>query len=540
MKTNHVIILVLALSMSFANAKDNILVYKTGRLVYKCDVNNIDSITFKYRSSIIQPFIQDSAFAKIYATLGQTGNQQPSGMPDITGIDESETAFIRQIWELNELSTDEAICAWSDPGIPDLNFNSWRSSNPAIEGLYLRLMFDINLCSQFLSQTAAKADDKSIKQQAEVRFMRALNYYYLLDMFGNAPFVTTVSYDLPVQINRSDLYAWIVNELLAAEPNMYEPRQAPYYRADKAAAWMLLARLYLNAEVYTRTSHYAEAATYAKKVIDSSYKLNPSYAQLFMGDNAGALDGSTNTAPQEIILPIACDGLNQRSWGNSLFLIASTHSSDMPDWGNSMSAWGGNRARATLVKKFFPGGIPNGADMTDLRTAAGDNRAMFYAVNRTIDIALVSNLNQGLSVTKFTNLRSDGKTPKSNMYTDTDVPLFRVAEAYLTYAEATLRSGGNSNEALTYINALRSRSNARLLTSLTYSVLIDEWSREFYFEGQRRTDLIRFGYFSGINYIWDWKGGASAGQSINDYNNVFQIPTNEINANPNLMQNVGY
>lgn len=534
MKATHFIILALVLSLSPANAKDHIIINKANRIAYKADVNNIDSITFTYRVSTEQPFVQDAAFAKLYATLGLTGDQQPVGMPDITGIDESQTSFIKQIWILNELTTDEAICTWMDPGIMDLNFNSWSPATIQFQGMYARLNFNINLCNQFLNHTAGNTDAISVKQRAEVHFLHALNHYYLLDMFGNVPFRADVSYDLPLPVLRADLYSRIVSELLAAEPDMYDPRQAPYYRADKAAAWLLLARLYLNAGVYTGTPNYAEAARYAKKVIDSAYQLNQSYEQLFMADNDGS---ATNTAPKEIILPIACDGITSKSFFNSLFLIASTHLNDMPAWG-SREAWAGNRARATLVNKFLPNGIPQLADLTDLRVAAHDNRAMFYASDRTVDITTPTNFRQGLTVFKFTNIRSDGGPSHDAQFTDTDVPLLRVAEAYLTYIESQFRLG-QADLALPYMNALRLRSHATNLSSLSYEAIIDEWSREFYFEGRRRTDLIRFGMYS-YNYNWDWKGGAPGGQVFGAFNNLFPIPQSEINANPNLSQNPGY
>ena len=541
MKKIYIITVAIVLSCCFINAKDRLYVYKNGRVAFTTDVTNIDSITFKYKTIATKPFIQDSAFAKIYGTLGMTGSEQPGGSLDITGMNEAETSFIRELWEINELPTDEAICAWNDAGVPDLNFDNWKTSNKQLRGFYARLMFDINLCNQFLNQTGKMIDSKSVKQIAEVKFLRALNYYYLLDMFGNVPLVTTLSFDLPVQTSRSNLYDWIVNELLSAEPNMYEPRQAPYYRADKAAAWMLLSRLYLNALVYTGTEQYINAATYAKKVLDSSYKLNPGYAQLFMADNAGTVDGSnTNTAPQEIILPISCDASKTKNYYNSMFLIASTRSSDMPGFGSVY--WSGNRARASLITKFFPSGIPTNANLNNLTTAAGDDRAMFYGTNRSLTITDVSKFTDGFSVTKFTNLRSDGKAASYSVsgFTDTDVPLFRIAEAYLTYAEAIIMSNGDKNIALTYINALRSRSNAPALTTVDNSVLIDEWSREFYFEGRRRTDLIRFGAFSWGGYKWDWQGGSATGQQFGAYNNLFPIPQAEIDNNPNLNQNPGY
>lgn len=487
--------------------------------------------------SVTQSFNQDGVFVKIYASLALTGQEGPAGKGDVDGIDEGTSAFVRLIWNLNELTTDEAICSWGDPGIPEMNFNRWSSSHDQVTGLYGRLNFNITLCNHFLEQTEGLTDDKSVKQRAEARFMRALNFYYLMDLFGNVPFTEVVAIEPPQQIKRSDLFDYIEKELNDIEADMYEPKAAPYYRVDKVANWLLKSRLYLNAEVYTGTAKWSEAASYAKKVMDSAYKLNPEYTHLFMGDNNGS---SVNKAPQEIILPIASDGIKTKSWGSSLFLIASTRTSGMPNWG-STEGWGGNRARSALVKKFFPGGnIPSGAMATPSTTGAADKRALFFIDDRTLEIENVEIFKQGYSVMKFNNARADGNSPGDTQFPDMDVPFLRVAEAYLTYAEATLRAGGSSNDALNAVNAIRTRANATAITSINLDGVLDEKAREFYFEGHRRTDLIRYGYYGGGDYNWDWKGGTPGGTKFSAIYNLFPIPSTDMNSNPNLTQNPGY
>lgn len=487
--------------------------------------------------SVTQSFNQDGVFAKIYASLALTGQTGPDGNGDVDGIDEGTSAFVRLIWNLNELTTDEAICSWGDPGIPEMNFNRWSSSHDQVTGLYGRLNFNVTLCNHFLEQTDGFDDDKSVKQRAEARFMRALNLYYLMDFFGNVPFTEVVATEAPEQISRADLFNYIEKELTEIEADMYEPKAAPYYRVDKAANWLLKSRLYLNAEVYTGTAKWDEAATYAKKVMDSAYELNDEYTHLFMGDNNGS---GVNKAPQEIILPIASDGIKTKSWGSSLFLIASTRTSGMPNWG-STEGWGGNRARAALVKKFFPdGNIPANAMLTPSTTGAADKRALFFIDERTLEINNVEIFKEGYSVMKFSNVRADGNNPNDTQFPDMDVPLMRAAEAYLTYAEAILRSGGNANDALVAVNTIRSRANATALSSVTLDRVLDEKAREFYFEGHRRTDLIRYGYYGGGDYNWDWKGGSAGGTKFSAIYNLFPIPSTDMNSNDNLVQNPGY
>lgn len=496
-----------------------------------------------------QTFDKDAVFAKTYASLSLTGQEGPSGNNDIDITDEGRFSLYRTLWNCNELSTDEAACSWGDAEVVELNTNNWSALNQAAEGLYARLYFVVSITNHYLEQTLGMTDAATLKQRAEVRFIRALAYYYLLDNFGNVPFTVKLSTVPPPQIQRADLFKFVEQELTECEADMFEPQQGPYYRVDKAANWLLKSRLYLNAQVYTGTPRWADAATYAKKVMDSNYKLCPTFKHLFMGDNAGTVDkSSVNKASQEIIFPIAADGVNTKSWGSSLFLIASTHKTGMKEWGTT-EAWSGNRARQTLVKKFFPNGIASAfiADKADLTTSAlssyKDDRAMFYAAgDRTVAIGAIGMFTNGYSVTKFSNVRADGSATHDTKFPDTDIPLMRAAEAYLNYAEAIFRTDSTAHvaEALTVVNTLRARSKAKALTSLSKATLLDERSREFFFEGYRRTDLIRFGCFGGGTYNWDWKGGVANGQPFDAKYNLFPIPAGDLNTNPNLTQNPGY
>ncbi len=153
----------------------------------------------------------------------------------------------------------------------------------------------------------------------------------------------------------------------------------------------------------------------------------------------------------------------------------------------------------------------------------------------------------GLPVRKFTNLTSDGKTPYSpnGVLCNTDFPLFRLAEMYLVYIEAVKRggSGGGDATALQYFNLLRQRgyeNNSGNVTSYSLADVMNERQRELYWEGSRRTDLIRFNAFTGSNYLWPWKGGVQGGAGVDNHYALFPIPAAEIISNPNLTQNPGY
>ncbi len=509
-------------------------------------------------------FDQQGVFVKGYAMLGLTGQKGIAGSADLDGQDEGESGFYRTTFNCNALPTDECLWAWQDnQEIPQFTNISWNSSSQRTEWVYVRLGYNITQYNFFLDQTEGKTDEETLRQRAEIRFLRALHYWYFLDLFGKAPFKEHFNNELPVEKKGADLYAYIQNELNDIEGNMYEPRQAPFGRADKAANWLLRARLYLNAGVYTGQTDYAKAEEYAGKVIDSGYELCDNYAELFMADN----DENPN-AMQEIILPIRQDGVKTRNYGGSVYLICATRIAGMPRMGTT-NGWSCIFARAAMVQKFFPDltkvpvlpddvKIPNEGLDTDaqidafdaqygLRTediiqAAGDDRAMLYSGvgggRRKLQTDAITGFTNGLSIVKWQNYRSDGKPVSHTEFPDTDIPLFRLAEAYLTRAEALFRQ---DKDATADINELRSRANCtRMVETVTEQELIDEWSREFYMEGRRRSDLIRFGMFTTDKYVWDWKGGTMNGAPVASHYNVFPVPVSDLNNNPNMSQNPNY
>ena len=494
----------------------------------------------------------DGLFNKCYANLGLQGNGGANGDCDIDGLDGGTTGFIRQMWNSNELTTDEAICSWGDDGIQQFDYNSYDASHPMLNGYFNRLTTGISYCNQYIQV----AGDLDAQKTAEVRFIRALHYYLMMDAFGGVPFAETLS--TPTYKTRAEIFSWLEQELLAIEPAMAAARAKTssdpmYGRADKAAAWMLLMRMYFNAEVYTGTPQWGKAAEYAKKVIDSSYKLNTTgtkdwsaYQMLFMGDNG------ESSAAYECIFPVLCDGKKTTSWGVSLFLMASTYDTDMDATaadagGNNGTSekWAGNRARYDLVHKFFPSdNAPADVQGYDMKKAAGDDRALFFSKGHTLknELGYFGDFKDGYGVAKFINYKSTGAVVKGSgaQFPDTDFFFFRLAEAYLTYAEATARENGDQTtaEGTEMINALRTRANAETKTVYTLSQILDEWSREFYFEGRRRVDLIRHGKFGGSNYKWMWKGGAKEGRSFASYLNVFAIPAEQVKGE--IQQNPGY
>jgi starch-binding outer membrane protein, SusD/RagB family len=478
--------------------------------------------------------------AKCYAGLSVSGQQGAAGMPDISGIDEGFSQYMRQLWLAQELTTDEAVMNWNDGTVKTYHSQTWTPSGEFITALYNRIYYQISLCNEFIREASdAKLDERGITgadkttvqtYRAEARFLRALSYFHAIDMYGNVPFVTekdAVGSFLPEQISRAKLFDYIESELIAIDDQLLAPKSV-YGRADQAAAWMLLARLYLNSEVYTGVEKYAECITQTKKVIalaPATYSLTTNYANLFRADN--------NTS-NEIIFAATYDGVHTKTWGGTTYLIHAQVGGSMVDADFGISGgWGGIRTTKALVNKF---------------TDPNDSRAMFHTDGQNLEIVDISTFTDGYAITKWSNLTSAGVAGSDGTFTDTDMPIFRLADAYLMYAEAVVKggTGGSIDDALDYVNLVRERAygddsgDLAATTDITLDFIINERAREFFWEAQRRTDLIRFGMFSETTYLWPWKGGVAAGISTNSWRDLFPIPASDIGANTNLDQNDGY
>ena len=523
----------------------------------------------------------EGLLAKQYATLGLTGQKGPAGSADLSG-DEGESGFIRTIFNLQELMTDETAWAYqADNAIAPINNFSWNSGNDRVNWAYQRLIFNITLYNQFIAEQSGSLSEDQI---AEVRFLRALNYYYFLDLYRRAPFKLTFDDSLPTEIKGKDLYDWLDNELTTIEPLMAEVgaynTAKDFGRADRGAAYALHARLALNSEVYTegKVKDYQKAIDYCDKILNNvgegegKYNLcraekngYSGYQQLFMGDN-----DCNPEAMKEIIFPIRQDGVKTRAYAGTSYLVNASTISGMP-YASTSDPWKCLFARVDLVKKFFPNGdIPKATDedllsnpskdqviakdnekgisTADVVAQAKDDRALFYmgiggcsdkVRTLTPGDAITGPLN-GASFVKWTNLHADGTAQHHQKFSDTDFPVFRLAEIYLTRAEAKFRLNG-SQDGLEDILKVQDRANRQIkASSVDEQTLIDEWCREFYMEGRRRSDLVRFGLFTGSKYLWSFKGGVEKGAGTPAYYDIYPIPYNEIKNNPNMHQNPKY
>ncbi|WP_167610972.1 RagB/SusD family nutrient uptake outer membrane protein [Maribellus sediminis] len=685
--------------------------------------------------------------AKLYAGLAVSGQEGPSGNNDLSGLDEGFGQYLRALWYAEELPTDEAVIGWNDATIRDFHDIDWSADDNFIRNLYSRIFYQVSLCNEFIRETTEeKLNSRGIEgavrtdiamYRAEARFLRALSYSHAIDLFGNVPFVTeedNVGSFFPEQISRADLFDYVESELLAIESELAAPRSIEYGRADQASVWMVLAKLYLNAEVYIGQDKYTESLTYTNKIINAGYTLEPEYTHLFMADNHKS---------NEIIFPVIQDGVNIRNWGGTTFLVhAPVGGSMVPEDFGIDGGWSGLRVTKEFVGKFLdletltpkiksakatadypviyvPGGYqsasgyggdwspdvapmlgavnsddnyegyvyfadaaefkftagpnwdvnwgdnggdgildPGGANLSvteagyykmnvniadltytitktdwgiigsataggwdsdqnmefdaasktwvaEIDLAAGeikfranddwginygddgadgvleagaaniaiaeggsykitmklenpdytytvekyssDGRGLFYTDGQNLEIENLFEFTDGYAITKWKNVTSTGETGSDLTHPDTDFPMFRLADAYLMYAEAVVRggSGGSMSTAVDYVNMVRERAYGDdfgniTASDLTLDFILDERARELYWEGQRRTDLIRFGKFTGSSYLWAWKGAVKEGKSVDDKYRLYPIPETDLTVNQNLTQNPGY
>lgn len=468
--------------------------------------------------------------AKLYATFALSGQQGPSGQADIEGIDEGFGNYLRQYWNCQELTTDEAVISWNDQTIKDFHWHTWTASDVFIGAVYSRIMYTVALSNEFIRASAGNTDPDVQMFNAEARFLRALAYYHAIDMFGNPPFVTEEDLPgafFPKQTTRAELFEYVENELLAIENLMGEPK-FEYARADKAALWMLQAKLYMNAKVYVNQERYADAITALNKVLGAPYTLSENYRHNFVADN--------HTSP-EMIFPITFDGQHTQSYGGMVYLVHGPIGGSMPV--NPLfgvdNPWGGLRTTSAFVAKF-----PDISGNTD-------KRALFWTDGQNLEITDIGLFTDGYGITKFRNRKLDGSqaTNYHPDFVDTDYPMFRLADAILMKAEALLRTNGSRADALALVNQVRERAYGNMTGNitdgqLTLDFILDERARELYWEGHRRTDLIRFGKFTGDAYLWPWKGQVPEGKATESFRDIFPIPAADRGANPTLQQNPGY
>ncbi|MDU1892267.1 MAG: RagB/SusD family nutrient uptake outer membrane protein [Dysgonomonas sp.] len=465
--------------------------------------------------------------AKVYAGFSKLGLKGPDGDGDIpSSSDQGKTNFLRIYFNIQELTADQAKCAWNDNDEKNYSQTLLAPDNNIGYMLYQRCMLNIVFTNEFLRNTdppvVEVADINRLR--AEVKVLRAMNYYFLMDVFGNPGWVTEEhpvdgSY-YPQQLGREGMFNWIEGELkgVLAEGSLKDKSASTYGLVTNQVVQTILAKMYINAEVYTGKARWSDALTYAKMVT--------SYSGLALDDNYQNIFCADNDRSNEIIFALPYDFDYATDWGGMTAIMAASTGGDMTgDLLNFTASWSGNRATQQLTNLF----------------SSTDKRALFFTTGRTKDMTELGNFNSGWSVKKYTNRgwNDAANTHGNDQWVDTDFPMFRLADVILIQAEAELRT--NDSNAVGTFNKVHAHARTGLSTvsSITLQDILDERGRELYWEAQRRTDLIRFGKFAS-GYNWAWKGGVQNGKDIDNKYIVFPISTRHLTGNPDLKQNEGY
>lgn len=483
-------------------------------------------------------------FSSLYGNLLYEGGLTPDG------VDGGAGTWMRCHWNLQEITADEAIITnnWGDPGYADLKFNTWLTDNTWMFMAYQREATSAKLCSEFISKVDGAASvgvsaDLIAQMKSEARVLRAYCYYYMVDLFGKGPWITTqaVGDDAPV-LERKELFEAVTADLedVINNGSLVPAAQQVYPRLSKEAARMLLAKFYLNAEVYAGTPMYDKCAAQCKEIVKTT-TLAPEYKYLFCASNNKYVGKG-----QEIIWAIAQDATNMQTWGGTTYLTAGAYYSVAGEevltrvGTFGQSPWQGVKVRPEVINNFGDGNPQN--DKRYLFCSGSDDGKVKF----TIDI---ENLNefeeQGYMCIKYTYTKEDdyynqAHVTLTNQICDTDFPLFRLADTYLMLTECKLNGVADAEDAeYSYFNAVRKRAGLAPLRAneINKEVLLQERQRELYWEGHRRSDLVRFGKYTGNVYNWSWKGGEVTGKSIDSYRNLFAIPYQYIGA---VGQNEGY
>ncbi len=505
------------------------------------------------------PVLRKSQLAKIYGGFTLVG-QSGAGNADIQVGDAGASEFLRAWWSIQTLSTDEGHCVWGDAWVKEICNDTWTSTkNDAIYAAYTRGMMMISYANEFLRNTNDNDNEVAV-ERAEVRFLRAYAYWVLLDCFGNPPFVLeteAVGAAKPKQTNSQALFAWIkaeLEELTSENSHLMAPHTQVYPRIDKGAAYGLLARLCLNHKTYLGKEDnaiYTQAMDAAKEVI-AAYELADHYEALFMGDN-----GENPDARKEIVYASCYDATKTQSYGGATYLIAASQGNipegyktpeghDKP-LGTS-EAWGGLVTSSQFVANLVGQGKVDAAETgKEPEFTAVDNRALVSLRFSDDKEMNGSDFAAGWHVWKFNNNRFlDPATDysKLELFVSIDFPMIRAAEMYLAYAEAKARIDGGSTsdaQAVQCIADLQSRAGlVPTAGPVSLEDIFAETTRELYWEGFRRTTLIRFDRFTSGTFLWPFKGGVQSGQALADHLRLFPIPSDDLLVNDNLVQNPGY
>lgn len=413
---------------------------------------------------------------------------------------------------------------------------TWIPNNRFIKGTWLSFYRQINTCNLLLYQLEQVDSVKYINYIAEIKTVRALWYLWMIDMWGNVPIVDKFDVPkdfLPSTNTRKEVYNFIEKEVKDNLENLSKDvNSLTYGRANYWTARAILAKLYLNATVYTGTSQWQKAVDACNEIINSGkYAITTTYRENFIAKNQDS---------KEAIFSIPFDAIyTQWSW----FLpLVTLHGSSQQTFNMTNQPWNGLSVQTDFFYKYEDQDIRKKDSFLwgPQYTSSGEPLLdPGYEKNTAIDPDGPQINYTPAFISLYNTARQSGARIKkweiemgSSGLMNNDFFVFRYADIMLMKAEALWRLNPASAEALTIVNEIRTRAQATPFISLTDENLLGERGKELFCEGWRRSDLIRFDKYNEPTIFKPYKSGA--------FRKLYPIPQDQLDANPKLTQNPGY
>jgi len=476
------------------------------------------------------------------------------------------------IWRSQELTGDEVVIparpnGWVDGGIyKRLHQHTWTPDHDAVEQGWSRTYNGITNCNKIIYQTESgyipMDEEQKTAALAEVKVLRASYYYLLMDLYGNVPLDTDFDVPegyLPEQKSRQEIYDFVVSEITENIDDLSDsPGQEMYGRFNKWAAYTLLAKVYLNAEVYTGTPQWEKCIEACQEVIDSgNFILEPDQKNVFITENQNS---------KEIIFALAIDQNYTTEWNTFDIHMQTLQPANQATYDLEQSPWGGMAAIPQFIDTFDPedSRLTENFIYGQQYTSSGEilNSTLgSYAGEPLAFINEIPSVDRSEGIHGYRFGKFEIALGSSNILNN-DFPVFRYADVLMMKAESLLRTG-KSEEAATIVTEIRERAfksnpekaevtgaelqegtiydyglrNENNSTNeggedIPYGRFLDELGWEFNQEGRRRQDMIRFGVFTSKSWFSHNPNGS--------YRSLYPIPQSALNSNSNLTQNPGY
>lgn len=437
-------------------------------------------------------------------------------------------------WFAQEVTSDEVVCPtrhtdWDDGGKwRELHLHTWNNETEALKQMWPNYFEAITACNKIADMFDPASDNPTVQLTiAKLKIIRAYYYYCAIDNYGDVPYLTSFA-DAPQQpykTRRATVFNNIVQEIEASIP--YLPSgQGSKNAVNRGMAFSLLAKLYLNAAVYTGTPQWAKAEAACDSVIALNYSLEGDVISPFK---------TTNESSPENIFTIAYDENLKKDFNLHMRTLHYNHNEK---YNMTVSPWNGfavigehyDRYDEADRRKagYFLAGPQTKADGTPL---IDGETGQVVNLTKEIPALYMNSVNQTLQQIRCSGIRACKFEVKVGAGQDlsNDFPIFRYADILLMKAEAMVRQSKNGDS---YINEVRGRAGITPLTNVTLEQILDERAREMFWEGHRRQDLIRFGKFAGVNNN-RWSDQGSVVPAANEL--IFTIPREQTDKNPNLL-----